>query len=126
MEISAKKIAWLAGFLEGEGCFGFCNGTVSKKSKVIARYGIRIDVSSTDLDVVTHAASLLGTAVHRRKQQQPHHKIQWRTQLVDRDKAAAWLMTLYPLMGSRRQARFKELLAVWRAGAWGQNGNYHT
>jgi hypothetical protein len=30
------------------------------------------------------------------------------------NKAAAWMMTIYPLMGLRRQEKIKELLTRWR------------
>lgn len=102
--MKVRDILWLAGLLEGEGCFNL-NG--SKEGSA------RIHLCMTDRDVVERAAVLLGTDVkmykHALNRKQPFQCS------IYGAKAAAWMMTLYTLMGSRRKARIREVLAVWKS-----------
>lgn len=101
MTLSTKDIAWLAGLLEGEGCFRY-------------RTTPMIQFAMTDKDVVGLAAGLLGAkSVRFRKQQAAHWKPQYEVS-IHGQRAAEWMMTLYPLMGERRQAKIREILAAWR------------
>jgi len=95
-------IKWLAGLLEGEGTFGLgSDGSVA------------ISVGMTDADVIERAAMLMGQGPHRpyfERGQMPRY-----TAKVSGWQAAGWMMTLYSLMGARRQARIASLLARWKA-----------
>ncbi len=85
-------IAWLSGWLEGEGYFGTGVGTPV------------FVVNSTDRDVVERAATLIGHCkVVPIKMQQPHWKQQYRIQLYGA-KAAFVMETVKPFMGQRRRA----------------------
>lgn len=109
--IAVADLHWLAGLLEGEGYFGDHAG-----GKAGRRY-IRISLKMTDKDVVERAAALLGTKVHRYSwsaDRNPKHSVAWVTQVGQQDRAAGWMMTLYPLMGARRRARIEGLLNAWR------------
>jgi len=99
--ISTKDIAWLAGLLEGEGCFRY-------------RTTPTIQFAMTDKDVVGRAAGLLGAAsVRFRKPQAAHHKPQYEVS-IHGQLAAEWMMTLYVLLGARRRGKIREILAAWR------------
>jgi hypothetical protein len=106
-----RDVAWLAGFLEGEGYFG--QNILAGRSKHV--YQPRFEVTSTDRDVVARVAALVNEKVYPRKRQAPHHKPQFRVIVSNGTKAAAWLMTLWAYMGNRRRRRFTSLLRVWRS-----------
>ena len=100
--ISTKEITWLAGLLEGEGCFSFSGS-------------IRIELWMADLDVVQHAAGLLGTKVNPRiNKRYSNRKPMYGARLYGFH-TAGWMMTLYTLMGTRRQAKIREQLNIWQS-----------
>lgn len=69
----------------------------------------------TDMDVVIKAAKLLGCySVIRARHRTKGDKSIYRAVITGR-RAVGWCMTLYGLMGERRQARIKEVLAKWKA-----------
>lgn len=91
-----QSLYYLAGLLEGEGCF-------TRDSKAI-----RLALAMTDYDTVQRAATLLGSRVCG-----PYdtgHKPSYRTTVTGKN-AVAWMLTLYPLLSQRRRARIQELLA---------------
>lgn len=96
--MSPEDRAWLAGLLEGEGCFAF--------------YGTpRISVSMTDRDVIDRVAHLMGATLisERRDPRKPTHKTQYVTQVAG-TRAHRLMRDLLPLMGARRAARIREVL----------------
>lgn len=99
-----KDIAWLAGYLDGEGCF--CNtwGRTWHYPK--------ITVETTDQDSIARVAKLFGNAVCGPKSHGPHRKT-WYTATTGKP-AIAWMLTLYPLMSLRRKAKITELVTQWR------------
>lgn len=103
---SLKDICWLAGILEGEGCFSINTST------------IRISFTSTDRDIAERVAHLLKAKVKCRL---PWSKgtaafNQKLVYIVSASRhATEWMMTIYPLMGERRRAKIRELLIHWRA-----------
>jgi hypothetical protein len=100
--LSLKDIGWLAGLLEGEGCF-------VARSKA----ALRISISTTDRDVAARAAAMLGARVLDVKPQTPTNKPVYCVKTAS-VAAAGWMMTIYPLMGVRRKARIRELISRWR------------
>jgi hypothetical protein len=109
MSVTVRDIVWLAGFLEGEGFFTLVDGK-----------GILMASDSTDLDVIEHAARIVsmpkvygpyGNGVS--KNTGIPHKLKYRVQ-VHGKKAASWMMTLFPLMGTRRKEQIKKALLAWR------------
>lgn len=107
-------IAWLAGLLEGEGCF-----RVSRSDPRPGRGPvIGVVLKMTDRDVVERAARLMGGPL--RGPVAPRgplaRKPGWEVSIHGAP-AAAWMMTLYPLMGARRQSAIRRALQDWRA--WG-------
>lgn len=102
LDLEPVDSGWLAGILEGEGCF-----TTSGSAR---RY-IRIDLVSTDRDVVERAALLMDdsrvgvvgkTSTVSRKQQ-------YRTTLSGA-RAARVMLTVLPQLGQRRAERVTGLL----------------
>ena len=62
-----------------------------------------IQVESDDLDVLAHAASLLKAKINSK-----------RTARVDGSRAVGWMLTLYSLLGERRQDEIRSIVSVWR------------
>lgn len=101
--ISPVDAAWLAGYLEGEGCFSF--GNSGKTPNIVA--------VSTDSDVIDKVAAITDAgSVTRKRSKQPNWKPQsvWRVNRVaDVERV---LRCILPYMGARRAARIRELLAA--------------
>jgi hypothetical protein len=99
--ISTIDIAWLGGLLEGEGSFNWTSSP-------------HIQIQSTDFDVVQHAGDLLGVIPQAewRPKGKPSYK-PVRGAHLHGARAAAWMMTIYPFMGERRQAKIREVLIRW-------------
>jgi hypothetical protein len=108
--IPTAEIAWIAGLLEGEGSFSL-NGRACSSP--------RISIGMTDEDVIRKAHALFRTP---NKVYGPYTygrparlKPIWHIHVTGR-LAAAWMMTLYSLMGQRRRAKIRECLGMWRRG----------
>ena len=105
--ISTTEIHWLAGLLEGEATFGMWKYNGRGQSAFLS-------LKMTDRDIVERAARLLETrSILTDKKQQEHHKQAYSTRSHG-IKAIGWMMTLYPLLGDRRRARIREIVASWR------------
>jgi len=102
MSVNIKDICWLAGLLEGEGCF------IISKNKTP-----RIQLGMCDLDVVEHAAKLLGGVTIYTAKTIVDRKTFYVLQLGG-SKAIGWMMTIYQFMGERRKTKIKEILSVWK------------
>lgn len=114
--ISVKEIAWLAGLLEGEGCFHLESHVKVSKQKY--KSGVRISVtplirlSSTDKDVIVRAKYILGAntiSTQIKKPNKDYHTIS-----IFGPKAISWMMTIYPLMCSRRKFKIKSIISSWK------------
>ena len=100
--LSPRDIAWAAGLFEGEGSFG------------TRPQGITASITMTDRDVIDRFSALFpfGTRYERIL---PSGKTAYRWCVTKQSAAAGLMMTLYALMGSRRQSKIRECLAAWRA-----------
>lgn len=101
------EISWLAGLLEGEGWFRLQD---SKPSAGCFGFGLQM----TDADVVVKAAKILGnvnvnTTLRDHKNNKDIYGL-----YISGTKAIQWMMTLYPLMGQRRQKRIEEIITFWK------------
>lgn len=114
--IDLKDLYWLAGIIEGEGSFSI---------KGRNRDNLSVKVKMTDEDIVRrcHAVAGVGnvsgphttigpTGTAFRKDGEPYAQT-WAWVVGRQVDASALMMTLYPLMGQRRQARIRELLDMW-------------
>lgn len=109
--MTEADLNWLAGWLEGEGCFSFMRRT-SKLTGYEERKFV-ISASSIDRDVISRVAALLDiniTGPERRKL--PHHKPCYTCRLGKREDVLEWCRKLRPLMGGRRQGQIDLLLAA--------------
>lgn len=100
-DIPIKNIYWLAGLLEGEGCFGLSSGC------------IRISLNMTDRDIVEQVADLFGCRVST-YQPLGNRKRVYSAEIFS-NRAAGWMMTLYSLMGERRKIKIRESLLHWKS-----------
>lgn len=108
--IDTKDIYWLAGLLEGEGCFAVNNSKYHTP---------QITLKMTDLDVVEKAYKLMGitsSLLEEKRSEIGRKRIWWFRAMGSL--AVGWMMTLYPLMGERRKAKIKEVLTIWKAGTY--------
>lgn len=103
-------IAWLAGLLEGEGCFRYHSQGKGRIHPGTPGFQLQM----TDRDVVAKFANLMarpllgpyGPYAHRGKEV-------WAC-YVTGPQAVGWMMTLYPLLGERRQEKIREMISVWK------------
>lgn len=104
---TSKEIAWIAGLLEGEGCFSFDRRAV-------------IQLAMTDKDVVKKASKLFGaslTGPYLRKSSWSYaaeygKNSYWTGCFAS--KAIGWMMMIYQFMGKRRQQKIKSIIKQWR------------
>lgn len=100
---------WLAGLIEGEGCFSVCG------NKKDGRKGVpTLALGMCDLDVMERAGRLLGKAPYRPVQVfngSKRVRDSFRIHIYGAP-AVSWMRRLYPLMGHRRQARIREVLEL--------------
>lgn len=109
--VNTRDISWMAGFLEGEGWFGERTNK-QQNGKYVYRHPI-ISVSGTDLDVIQKAAELFGKAVNGPYMAKKSTKPYWMTQITGKA-AIGWMLTLYPILGSRRQAKIREIVTKFK------------
>lgn len=94
-----QETLWLAGLLEGEGCF---------RARI---HSVIVRLKMTDEDVVRKAAVLMGGKCKRL----PHYgrPSHWKTSFevnVCSEKAIQVMKRILPFMGQRRKAKIEELL----------------
>lgn len=103
-----SDIYYVAGLVEGEGCFGINNLTPFIKVAMYDEYPISILSRIWD----THYYDYYDT----------HNNKIYSIQLFG-IKAAQWMMTLYILLCPRRQLKIKEALTVWKS--LNRNGKHY-
>jgi hypothetical protein len=111
-EISQAEIAWLAGLLEGEGCFSS-----------VARQGNypKITLNMTDLDIVQRVADMWEVKVWfpepgsksymKPKIDGTPRKLLYTT-VIGGVRAAKWMRLVYPWMGERRRQKIDEVISL--------------
>ena len=108
--VNRDDLMWLAGYLEGEGCFTISINYTKNEGK-----SYRILVTSEDIDVIERASKLLvGYSRITSSKPKHYHKTFYGTN-VNGSRAIGWMMTLYNLMGIRRKKRIKEVIKDWRS-----------
>ena len=94
-----EEIYWLAGLIEGEGCF-----------YQQARYVPIFVIAMSDVDVIHKVSWLLDGAT------QSFHELNKRKMYrvtISGAKAIKLMLIMYPLMGNRRRIKIKEILTDW-------------
>lgn len=99
--MTETEAAYVAGLLEGEGCFDFNAGD--------PRYP-RIRCETTDRDVADKLVELVGGRISLSKRRQAHHKQAYMWFLNGRDNVEPVLVAIRPWMSQRRTAKIDELL----------------
>ena len=103
--MTREELCWLAGWLEGEGCFFW--GLVKGRNPRLS-----IQAFSTDFDVLQKVGALLDApSIIRMK---PRHRSNGGYRVTVEGECAAQLMReLLPLMGQRRSAKIRDILEKW-------------
>ena len=97
-----NELHWLAGLLEGEGCFTTKSGDHSR---------CRVIVKMCDEDVIDKAWELMPDAKkYTIEHKNPKHSTIYSLELMKQEKVVEVMLAVYPLMGKRRKARIDELL----------------
>jgi hypothetical protein len=100
---SSEDAAWLAGWLEGEGCF-------HDRRNARGHLRLLVEAASTDRDVIERAARIAGAGHVRLKRSVGKPLWNWRVEA--RADAVRVLRLIRPYMGLRRGARIDEMLAL--------------
>lgn len=101
-----QEIIWLAGILEGEGCFRI----LTDKHNINTRAKLRVELTMTDKDVVEHAASIFPGTVRLRtphEQYKQAYRVSWCSA-----KAEEVMRAVLPYMGERRSAKISACLTT--------------
>lgn len=100
---SASQIAWIAGILEGEGTFS-CNDNGTSAV---------IKVAMNDKDVIERFADITNYNGTIGEYKLRTGTTQYVVQIYGIH-AIEWMMTIYSLMGKRRQEKIKSVLILWK------------
>lgn len=103
------EVAWLAGLLEGEGCFNLMRANSRSKRPLI-----RVQVAMTDRDIVERVRALMdapSVQEHKDRGQPDNWKRRYVTCASGR-KAEAVMRAVRPYMGERRGTKIDELLST--------------
>jgi len=94
---------WLVGLLEGEGSF-------QKAVPAKTFHDAKIDFKCTDLDTMKRASTAMGgSSILTNKPVEPHHKPQYRVQIVG-TRAIQIMRMIKPHMSKRRQGQIAKVL----------------
>jgi hypothetical protein len=113
--MSELELMWVAGLLEGEGCFRLFRDTQRWRDRKYVYLRPRVVCAMTDRDVIDrlHAVTGIGRVALGRTTK-PGYKTYWQW-IVSRDSDALELMrTVYPHMGERRRHKIEEICIWWR------------
>lgn len=103
--ISAEDIGWVAGFLEGEGCFNWAQRRLS------------VNTTQKDWEPLVRLQEVVGGTLRQYKNRK---QMLWR-HVVTGPQAAGLMMTVYTLMSARRRDQIKTALQGWQSvPAWSE------
>lgn len=108
--ISPTDLAWLAGLLEGEGCFYALRNSDKQRYRYPA-----VDLKMNDEDVVRRASLLMG-ATWVTNTHPPTAKNTAYVTRVQGKRALQVMRLVLPYMGARRTAKIKELFSLFEKG----------
>lgn len=99
-----KEIYWIAGLLEGEGCF-----QLNKPNSIM------ISLEMIDEDTIRRAAKIIDSTANVREYEgrTETRKTTWKFQ-ISGEIAIEWMQLLFPIMSKRRQEKISELLEIAR------------
>lgn len=109
--MTREELAWLAGYLEGEGSF------LKRVRRATTGWSEppKITVEAVDRDVIERAANLMQCRVlfFKLSEKNPKWHDTYRA-FVTNKKAVEIMRLILPLMGKRRAAKIKEILEIER------------
>lgn len=117
--MTSQEYFWLAGLLEGDGCFHTYSTGYNK-----GRPGITLEMA--DRDVVRRVAEMWGVKIGKGRwgasqyhRQKPTYRIS-----VTGHAAAHWCRLLRPMMGKRRRKKIDAVLKAWTRRLKGALGEH--
>lgn len=107
LQLKETEAAWLAGLLEGEGCFGFYNVPRGKQ--------LRLQLVTTDYDVAIYAIQLMSIIHAPRSRNDPRgfRKTTYHVSAYG-ENAARIMKIILPYMLGRRSEKIIEILNEYR------------
>lgn len=99
------NIIWLAGILEGEGCFRQDKNTP------------RITVNMTDEDIIHKIASMFNVSYKKMGGKVRESYKNWKpcySVTINGAQAVGIMFSIYSLMGQRRKSKIKEIIEAWK------------
>ena len=125
--ITIKDIAWIAGLLEGEGCFITHNSKghdypeihlcMSDEDVVIKASGImKKEIKFNKSGFIDFGSNILKRGVDKYPSNKFNKCKDQYTHQLSGNIAIQWMMTLYSLMGKRRQSKILEIINAWKKG----------
>ena len=115
----AQDLAWVAGLVEGEGCFSVGKNRVKKKEGGAYKYVRCVFVMHmTDYDVMQKASEILGLKLkgpykrYEKRKDGNERKPYWAVETNSQSKVREICDLLYSYMGERRRSKIREVLAV--------------
>ena len=96
--------AWVAGLLEGEGCFSFASNGYP-----------RITLQMTDEDIVSRFANYFDVTYHHRPSKNPKHKDTYQVAIIKTEKLIECYLELYNQLGSRRREKLDGFFEFWKS-----------
>jgi len=112
MHLSDFDLGWVVGIIEGEGCF-----VRYQDKRRPTTWSIKIQVESTDHDVILKLKQLLGGNIWEsnyasKYKRFPDAKPSWRWAITNRKLGVPLLQMLQPNMSVRRQKQIQLLLDI--------------
>lgn len=95
--MTPEELAWLAGWLEGEGSFG------AYRTGKFGSLRVSVTASSIDEDVIQYVQSIAGGTVFRLEPRSSKHHPQFRWSVAKRKDAIDLALLVRPLMRSARR-----------------------
>ena len=113
--VRLEDLHWVAGILEGEGCFR--SKTTSLRKDGNSRYHYpAVEVNMADEDVIRRLQTIMGVGnVHGPYGKHPAHpdwKPMWRWSVQKKHDAEEVMTLVYPIMGSRRRQKIEDILGL--------------
>lgn len=105
-----KNIAWLAGVMEGEA--SFYTYIRVNKNRSTTSYP-EFTFQSNDCDITERVAAMIKSNVSLVKPYGIAKNDAYKVRACS-TKSIQWMMTIYVLMGKRRQAKIREAIAEWK------------
>ncbi len=116
MKRRVENIYWLAGLLEGEGCFITHVITKNTRNGKFDYKQFQFKLQMNDRDIVERAAALIGSnpTIHKREYRFHYNKKPGYEIHINGSLAIQWMMTIYTLMGIRRREKIREIIEEWK------------